>query len=60
VGKNKLACYKKKTGEFVGYYRCQLDAAKELNLCISSINKVIHGSLKSTGGYTFQYVKIDD
>lgn len=60
VGNYKIACYKKKTNEFVGYFASQSEAARELNLWQGNITKAVRGLLKSTGGYTFQYVKIDD
>lgn len=58
VGKNKIACYKKNTGDFVRYFRSQTEAANELNLWQGNIAKALNGSLKSTGGYIFHYVKI--
>ena len=45
-------------------FRDQLHAANRLNLCPPNVNKVIKGSLKTTGGYEFklgekEYVKGD-
>ena len=43
------------TGEQT-YYNSQYEAAKQLNLYVSNINKVLKGRLKRTGNYTFKYI----
>ena len=59
-GKYKIACYNKNTGDFVGYFRSQTEAAKKLKLWQGNITKVVNGLAKSTGGYKFYYVKNED
>ncbi len=53
---SKLFIYAKKnnTNDEWVQYDSQLDAAKSLGLYPANINKVINGSLKSTGGYIFK------
>lgn len=54
-----LYIYAKKnnSGEEWIKFNSQLEAAKKLNLYASSINRVINGSLKTTGGYIFKKEK---
>lgn len=60
LGKYKIACYKKDTDDFVGYFKSQTEAANQLGLWQGNITKVVNGLAHSTGGYTFHYVKFDD
>lgn len=55
VGKKVDVVYGRKKGTLDWIkYNSQADAAKKLNLCKPNINKVIKGSLKTTGGYEFK------
>ena len=55
VGKKIDVVYGRKKGtEDWIKYKSQADAAEKLNLCKPNINKVIKGSLNTTGGYEFK------
>lgn len=55
IGKKVDVVYGRKKGtEDWIKYKSQADVAEKLNLCKPNINKVIKGSLKTTGGYEFK------
>jgi hypothetical protein len=47
--------FRKDTGEFVGEFESQKEAARQLGVHDGNIHKVIRGIATHTGGYTFQY-----
>jgi hypothetical protein len=49
-----VLAFKKDTGDFVGEFESQNEAARQLRLDVGSISQVIRGKLNHTGGYTFQ------
>jgi hypothetical protein len=50
-----ILVYKYNTGEYVGEYPNQLEAARQLNLHSQNIGIQLNGKLNHTGGYTFNY-----
>ena len=51
-----VLCLDKHTGEVIKAYRNATDAAADLKLDKSNINKCIRGKLKSTGGYAWKEI----
>jgi len=49
-----VLAFRKDTGEFVGEFESQKEAARQLNLYQGTISNIIRGIVKSTGGYTFR------
>ena len=52
-GSQPVLAYRKDTGEFVGEFPSQLEAARQLGVRMGNINNVLSGRQKQTGGYTF-------
>lgn len=51
-----VIAYNKKTGEFVGEYKSQHEAARTLNIkSVGNICEILNNKRKSAGGYTFRY-----
>lgn len=48
-----------KSGEFVGEFKSEHEAAKTLNCRMSQINRVLRGVAKTTNGYVFKW-KVND
>jgi predicted GIY-YIG superfamily endonuclease len=46
--------YRKDTGELVGEFTSQRDAARQLGLCVGHLNEVLSNKRTHTGGYTFK------
>jgi hypothetical protein len=53
VSSQPVLAYCKATGEFVGQFPSQIEAARQLGLNVGSIHSVLFGRIKQTGGYTF-------
>lgn len=49
-----ILAYRKDTGEFVGEFPSQMEAARGLGVRAGNIHKVLSGRIKQTGGYTFK------
>lgn len=49
-----IFAYTKDTGELVGEFTSQRDAARQLGLCVGHLNAVLSNKRTHTGGYTFK------
>jgi predicted GIY-YIG superfamily endonuclease len=52
--KQPVLAYRKDTGEFVGEFPSQQEAARGLGVRAGNIHKVLSGRIKQAGGYTFK------
>jgi hypothetical protein len=53
-GSQPVLAFRKATGEFVGEFPSQMEAARGMGLHVGHINNVLSGKRKHTGGYTFK------